>query len=98
VKTAKQLPLGTRAWEVEWCDRCDKDEGGDTDLDSAHYITRIFISRDAADAYAEKVFPVDVFGCVAITPVELTDPYGDDIHSTFIWEACGESYWYEGEE
>lgn len=89
--------LGDRAFEVEWCYELPLDEFGDANLDCAKQAVRYVPTHEEALAVAKKVFPKDQFGSVRITPVEYTDPFGDRVPSTYLWEAHGESEFYDGD-
>jgi len=84
-------PLGTRAWEVEWCNDIPTDENGDSDFDRAEYESRIVRTKGPAFALAKRMLPKDFIGEVRVTPVELSDPYGDKLPWTYLWEAVGDA-------
>lgn len=91
--------LGQRGFEVEWAYELPLNEFGDADLDAAKYKRVIVETIKRARQLAREVWPQTngVLGVVQITPVELVDPFGDNLRSTFRWEACGDSEFYEGE-
>ena len=89
--------LGQRGYEVEWCHDLPTLEDGFADMDAAKYFSKVLPTREKAMAFARNVFPHDQFGAVTITPVEFTDPYGDNFRHTFRWEPCGDAEYYEGE-
>jgi len=90
--------LGERAFEVEWCSEIPIDPvTQDRNLDAAVYHVKICRTAEEALAFAKTVYPQDQFGSVAITPVELQDPYGRDIRRTFAWEYVGDSIHYDGQ-
>lgn len=94
------VELGERAWEVEWCSSLgEPNEFGEHEHDSFGYSRRYFTTRELAAEYARRVYPSTIgkLGYVEITPVEWTDPYGEGFVSTFRWETCGDSEYYEGE-
>lgn len=97
----KRPELGDRAYEVEWADYLPLNpETGDAELDLVQYKRRIVRSIDSARKVARQVYPdsTRAFGVVMITPVEFTDPYGDNIYRTFRWEAIGDTEYYEGDD
>lgn len=92
------VTLGTRAFEVEWCEGCPLDENGDADLDRADYRFKVVKTLAAARRLAKQMLPRDFFGSVRITEVELSDELGCGIPRAFMWEAVGESEFESGDE
>ena len=59
-------------------------------MDRARFSTLIISEPERVIEEARKVYPMDKFGAVRITPVIFTDPYGENIPRTFEWEAASD--------
>jgi len=86
----KLPPLGTRAWQVDWCVDLPVDELGDCQPDEAVYKHRVVLAKGSAFALAKRMLPHDVIGEVSVTEVELTDPYDEGLPWTYYWEYVGD--------
>lgn len=78
--------LGDRMFEVEWCSDLPVNEFGDCEPDLATYVIERFATIDEARMCAADRVKDDVWGVVTVTEVELSDPFGDKIPRTYIWE------------
>lgn len=97
--TPKLPELGDRAWQVEWCISLgEPDEFGEYPPDNWKYKRATFTTKKVADEFARKVYPKDARGVVEVYPVEFVDPYDEGLVSTFRWESCGDSEYYDGPE
>lgn len=98
MKIKKPPVLGESAWEVEWCYELPTVEGcNDADIDRAKFSRSMVKSKEAAMELAKKVYPLDKFGAVKITPMEYRDDIGEGIAALFDWAAAGDSIEYSGD-
>jgi hypothetical protein len=89
--------LGDTAFEVEWCTDLPVNEYGDCEPDLATYKVRYCTTLEVARATARRVLSEAVCGDVRITPVTLTDPFGDNVRRTFLWEPSGDSEYVDAD-
>ena len=94
----KRPELGQTGFEVDWCYELPLIDGStDADMDNQKRHVVVCPTMEKAMELAKKVYPLDKFGAVLITPVEYKDPYGDGIWQTYTWECIGDPIEYSGD-